>query len=99
MRGNTRIVDERRGSQRRDGGLEFVRADFFPGLVAMFELRNGFDIEIQDVQKRPARRAVRTRLLGIVGEERMQRIDADDIGTGCRRLLDQRREVGKMGPD
>ena len=76
--GDARVVDERNDAQRLQHRLERGRRHPRARARALPELRDGLDVDVEDIAEQPARRTVRARVPGLMREERMQRIDADD---------------------
>jgi len=62
----------------------------------MAEFREGGNVDIQDVEKRPMRGAVGTDMRRIVGKQRMQGVEADEVAAGGGHLIHQRQQIAKV---
>src|SRR6266545_6399626 len=67
---NARIVNQIALPQRRDRGLKFCQR-------GAWTFRDGFDVDIERVEKHPAAWKIGARFLGPVIEQRMQRIESN----------------------
>jgi hypothetical protein len=95
---HARVIDQRLGTERGELALHGVRFDFPTQVVAFSVLRHFGHRDIEDVQKLARGGAVGTRLRGVRAEERVQRVDAHEVGPATRRMLDELSQVGEI-PD
>ena len=95
-RRDARVVDERRGAERREARPERLAPHFGRDCRALAEIVERLDVDIQHVEEDPRRRAVGARMRRVVREERMQRVHADDAGAARAPLLDQRSQIGEI---
>jgi hypothetical protein len=72
------VIDERRGAQRANASGEACAGDEVARLLALGVTVDRLDVQIQRVQREPARRAVGARLLWPVEEQLVQRVDTDE---------------------
>jgi hypothetical protein len=73
-----------RRAQLAQLGIDLRRFDTCAQLGRLRELGHGGDVEVDRIAKEPAHRAVRTDV-GAAIEQRVERIDADEVGAPVRR--------------
>ena len=67
------------------------------GIEILFpEIGDRRDVEIEDIDEQPARRTVGAELPGLIGEQGVQGIDADDAGACLGGEIEQRLEVSEV---
>ena len=80
----------------REPLLEIMARDQCARGFALGEVWYRFAIEIERVEEQAARRTVRAGVCGIVEEQRVQRIEPDDVRTAAAPLIDDGREIGEV---
>ncbi len=91
-----KIVHQLRGSQLAQSRLELGRVRELARLLALAEVVDVLRIEVQGVEKQPARRAVGAGVVGIVRKQRVQRVEADEAGATLGPLLEQQPQIGEI---
>ena len=87
---HTVVIDKLGLSQLKQAGKQCARLGELLCLAALAELRDRLDIQINRVQRMPARRAIGAHVGGV------QRIDPDHPGAEARGKLDQRAQVAEV---
>jgi hypothetical protein len=94
--GDRDIVDERRGAQRGERRAECGTLELIARFRAFGEIGDGRDVDVERIEKAPARRRVGARMRGIAGKERMKRVQAQSAGAGAARCGGKSREVAEI---
>ena len=95
-RGHARVVDQLGVAQLLQACLEARVRHLGTHGASIVGVDDGVDVQVQHVQKLPARRAVRAALVGLVRKQRVQRIDADQAATCLGGERDQCAQVGEV---
>lgn len=94
--GHAGMVDQRRGPQRREPALEPRRFDVPARGLAGREIVDRLDVDVQHVDPLPRRRAVGAGARRIGREQRVQRVQADQVGALPGHAVDERFEVAEI---
>src|SRR5882724_9850527 len=93
-----RVIDQMGCPQRRELVLEQGVGPEMPDCIAFLELQHRLWIDIDEVQKLPAAGRIGTGAFRLIGEQRVQRVEADDARAPADRKAGQLQEVGEI-PD
>ena len=90
------VIHELCVARRLQRRLKLRRAHARQNVRALARIAHRFDVDIEHVQKKARRRAVRTRVRGIVRKQSVQGIHADHAGAAMAPLLDDRAQVREI---